>query len=496
MTRTTFWSPMLLAVALAPAFLHLSSCGNPHLTVLEAEADPLNRVVAFGTQTHQYNVWTDGGDTIVVRATTAEPSASVTWRLFIDGVFQDFQSLGTGGGEVTLTIPPGTPSEVELDVNHNGDIGRYTLNVNPLCAANECDDANPCTSDACVGSACEFTAEPDGTVCDFSAPGDGVCTAGLCEAAPVGFPCTEQGILDAIAAGGGPHTFACAGPTPLTLANEIVVDNDVILDGEGNLVLDGGGPTRVISVAPGVIAELRGFNVVGRVDGPQSGTGTLAIRDFDLTGILLAFAGTVVVERSTLTDDGVPISLVGAVDPLTMRIRDSLVVATAGPGTSAMQILAPFGSTTIENSTIMGSVATIDAQVLELRNVTVTGFLHVDSPSLTEATIAGTLILGQCVDVLSLTSLGNNIEVGSDTCFSDPTDQVNVTPAALNLGPLQDNGGPTETMLPGPGSVAIDTILPADCLDADGLPLTTDQRGISRPQGTDCDIGPVEVEQP
>ena len=148
MTRTTFWSPMLLAVALGPAVLHLANCGNPHLTALEVEANSMNRVVGFGTQTHQYNVWTDGADTIVVRASTAEPAAVVDWRLFIDGVFQDFQPLGTGGGEVTLTVPPGTPAEVQLDVNHNGEIGRYTLDINPLCSADECDDAKECTSDA------------------------------------------------------------------------------------------------------------------------------------------------------------------------------------------------------------------------------------------------------------------------------------------------------------------------------------------------------------
>lgn len=58
----------------------------------------------------------------------------------------------------------------------------------------------------------------------------------------------------------------------------------------------------------------------------------------------------------------------------------------------------------------------------------------------------------------------------------------------LNLGPLQDNGGPTQTMQPLQGSAAIDTGNDADCLPAD-------QRGIKRPQGAHCDIGAVEVIQ-
>lgn len=44
--------------------------------------------------------------------------------------------------------------------------------------------------------------------------------------------------------------------------------------------------------------------------------------------------------------------------------------------------------------------------------------------------------------------------------------------------------------------VWLSPMLLADCLDADGLPLAIGQRGVTRPQGTNCDIGAVEVEQP
>ena len=46
-------------------------------------------------------------------------------------------------------------------------------------------------------------------------------------------PCTESGIRGAIAEGGGPFTFACDGPTTVATEAEIVIDNDVILDGCG-----------------------------------------------------------------------------------------------------------------------------------------------------------------------------------------------------------------------------------------------------------------------
>ncbi|MBV7455144.1 hypothetical protein KW843_11745 [Acidovorax sp. sif1233] len=54
------------------------------------------------------------------------------------------------------------------------------------------------------------------------------------------------------------------------------------------------------------------------------------------------------------------------------------------------------------------------------------------------------------------------------------------------LGPLQDNGGPTLTRMPGATGSAIDAV---DCA-ATGA--TTDQRGAARPQGSQCDIGAVE----
>jgi uncharacterized protein YcfL len=53
------------------------------------------------------------------------------------------------------------------------------------------------------------------------------------------------------------------------------------------------------------------------------------------------------------------------------------------------------------------------------------------------------------------------------------------------LGPLQDNGGFTQTMALGAGSPAIDAADDTNC-------PATDQRGVTRPQGAGCDIGAYE----
>lgn len=54
------------------------------------------------------------------------------------------------------------------------------------------------------------------------------------------------------------------------------------------------------------------------------------------------------------------------------------------------------------------------------------------------------------------------------------------------LAALQDNGGPTFTMLPGVGSAAVDAV-------ACNPTVADDQRGVARPHGVLCDIGAVEV---
>jgi CSLREA domain-containing protein len=76
------------------------------------------------------------------------------------------------------------------------------------------------------------------------------------------------------------------------------------------------------------------------------------------------------------------------------------------------------------------------------------------------------------------------------SCPAGPAVQV-VSAAALNLGPLALNPpGTTATHALLPGSVAINAA--PDCTDAIGLPVTTDQRGVPRPQGSACDSGSYE----
>ncbi|MFT3790919.1 MAG: choice-of-anchor Q domain-containing protein [Rudaea sp.] len=67
---------------------------------------------------------------------------------------------------------------------------------------------------------------------------------------------------------------------------------------------------------------------------------------------------------------------------------------------------------------------------------------------------------------------------------TDDGDNLDADP---KLGPLQDNGGWTPTMLPLAGSAAIDS--------GGDICTSADQRGVATPQGAHCDIGAVEVKQ-
>ena len=100
------------------------------------------------------------------------------------------------------------------------------------------------------------------------------------------------------------------------------------------------------------------------------------------------------------------------------------------------------------------------------------------------------------------TSLGRNLVGAGTGCPSDGPGDILVDPDEVSnqiLGPLQDNGGPTETHALLTGSPAIDAG-EAVCADVDGNPLTTDQRGALRPvDGNDdgvaaCDIGAFELQ--
>ncbi len=260
MKRFTIYSPMFLAVALSAVLqTDCDRSGDTTLATLEIVAGDLNRVVGFSGAITAYEIWTAGADTVTVRATTVDPRARVNYRLYLGAGGIITGSLGLGGGQVVLSVGAAGAADLQLDVSNGGARKLYSIEINAACSADECDDANACTSDTCDSSVCKLTAIPDGILCDFTGTNNGRCDAGVCELH--WFPCTETGILDAIALGGGPHTFDCNGPATVVTQAEIVVDTQVSLDGEGDLTVRGSGSHRIFSVPAGVAAELVGVHL-------------------------------------------------------------------------------------------------------------------------------------------------------------------------------------------------------------------------------------------
>lgn len=298
------------------------------------------------------------------------------------------------------------------------------------------------------------------------------------------FPCTEDGIRAAIAEGGGPHRFACDGPTTVTTAAEIVIDKDVVLDGSNNLRVDGDRNHTVFSVSSGVEAELLGLTVSG--------------------GEAETFGGGIVNEgRLTLTQSTVSGSRANTGGGLSNSTGATLLLK----GTTVSGNSADFagggifnnGILLITNSTISGNAADFNGGAIA-NNGGICSLVHAtiarnetnqplggDLVTGGMVTLENTILEGDC-DPNVVMSDGNNIESPGDTCgLASQGDQVSVNNLVLDLGLLQDNGGPTFTNAPGPSSVALDVIELADCLEA------FDQRGVVRPQGSRCDVGSVEV---
>jgi uncharacterized repeat protein (TIGR01451 family) len=106
------------------------------------------------------------------------------------------------------------------------------------------------------------------------------------------------------------------------------------------------------------------------------------------------------------------------------------------------------------------------------------------------------LVAGQsggpnCYGFTASSDGGYNLEDGTSCGFTAANNSLSNTDPLLDPAGLKDNGGPTQTIALQPGSPAIDAISPS--ANGCGTTITTDQRGITRPQGSGCDIGAFEV---
>ena len=253
--------------------------------------------------------------------------------------------------------------------------------ITPLKTCDEdCDDGNECTNDGCDDGECTSVPAEDGTACVFE-DGAGICEASVCvrdceiEDCREVYPCTEQGLRDAVH-DGGDTVIACNGPETVSLTDgPLEVTIDLRIDGLGKLTIDGGQRNRIFSVREPAIFEVIGMGMTGGnasdADPPHGGAirgavGTeITVRDCQIYGNVtlgngggvnssddLSIIGSVVTDNEA-DGHGGGVSVFG--DAL---IQNSVISNNSSGNRGGG--LALWKQTLVENSTISRNHATAD----------------------------------------------------------------------------------------------------------------------------------------
>ena len=189
----------------------------------------------------------------------------------------------------------------------------------------------------------------------------------------------------------------------------------------------------------------------------------------------------------------------------TLTITGSTISGNRSDGSGGGVEIFAGGPTALTNTTITGNSAATRGGGLHTSGLAVTltnVTMHDDSAGVTASeiddctpapscattpegvTVRNTIVAsGGTSCAGKIVSAGHNIDSGTSCGFTAAGDLASHAPL---LGPLADNGGPTQTQALLAGSPAIDAGDPGGCPPAD-------QRGITRPQGAACDIGAFEL---
>ncbi len=307
---------------------------------------------------------------------------------------------------------------------------------------------------------------------------------------------------------------------------DLDITTDITIDGQGqDITIDGGSDRatggmndgisdRVLHVLNGGTLTLEGISVRG---------GLAA----DGAGLTVNSGGAATLNRSEVVDNlsflfGGGIAVYGD-----LTVLESSVSGNVSSDDGGGMYISPSGTAEISSSTISGNSATdygggiVNIGNLSVINTTISGNQARDGSAIangaTSALTNSTVYLNEASNgEASLTSLAgtftlNNTIVsgsvggdlsgsfyGSHNLIEDGQNLnslTNTVTGAPNLGPLQDNGGPTLTHALLGGSPAFNAGNDALAIDADSNPLTTDQRGtgFDRVVGT-VDIGAFEVD--
>ena len=345
-------------------------------------------------------------------------------------------------------------------------------------------------------------------------------------------------------AGSGADTIVLPASANLTLS---AVDNTTFFTGlpaiTSRITIEGNGATIARQVpAPGFsVMVVTNFGDLTLHHLTLSGSvfyaglrnyGTASIKDSVISGNSeggVFNRGTLTIDNSSISDNQVPqfyyYAAGGVTNRGTLIIENSTI---SGNGSRYGGGIVNYNTLTIENSTISGNMAPfsggglINRGTATIQNSTISGNTASQSPSsgggvvnYGSVTFSHTLIAGnraaaspeiqnggpscslnpsRCrVIANNFNLLGANGNSGITGFTPGPTDITPSVSLAQIIGPLRNNGGPTQTHALVAGSPAIDAGNPNGCL------TQTDQRGLprafdgNRDGSAVCDIGAFEL---
>ncbi|HWS90299.1 MAG TPA: choice-of-anchor Q domain-containing protein [Pyrinomonadaceae bacterium] len=339
------------------------------------------------------------------------------------------------------------------------------------------------------------------------AANDGLCT--LREAitsantnaasGPAPGECAAGGALDAV-------NFSVTGTITLTgtLPN---MTTAMALNGPGArlLTISGNNTTRVFFVTDTATVHLSGLTVSGGKANGAAG---------------IANSGTLTISECAITDNHSTASAGGISSCGTLRISHSTISnnTAAEHGGGILSGACGGGSVTLTNTTVSSNSAAIgggisNAHVFTMRYSTVTANSATNfgggiyNPGIGVLTFGNTIIAGNSAASSGPDGSGANFNsedynlVGNTSGLSIiGTTGHNVTGVSAGLGPLADNGGPTQTHRPLYTSPAVDKGRSVNA----GFGVINDQRWLPRPVnftevadaagGDGSDIGAVELQ--
>jgi CSLREA domain-containing protein len=295
--------------------------------------------------------------------------------------------------------------------------------------------------------------------------------------------------------------------------------------GPGATIIDGGGGDRV-------------FHMVNLVSATNITIRDLTIRNGNAGagqggGVWVATPYTVTLENVVITENQAG-NGGGVFNGGSLTIRNSTLAGNLANGSSGGGVFnaVTTGNLTITESTVSGNNAAVygggvnNAYITTLINVTISGnsatsgsgggggvtnrsvntnaALHLTNVTITNNTSANgsgirtnravnaknTIVANNSGSSCyiegsgAVNSQGHNIDSGNTCTLGAAGDQVNTNP---KLAPLANNGGPTLTHAIPSDSPALNTGANSGC-------PSIDQRGVSRPQYTTCDVGAYEYD--